>query len=153
MDPLNDPQIEKEQLGQMLLQQSLITEDQLKGALKLQKSENLLLGEALAKLGYASEEDVVQALSLQHNFPYLPLANYDIDDEVIKIIPEDVARRFHAIPVDKMGDILTVVLGNPLNSVAISEIEAHAKCKVEIFIATHKEIQEAIDKFYKDQKQ
>lgn len=138
----------KEQLGQVLIQRGVITPEQLSQALAAQKEQGGLLGELLTKLGLASEEDIVQALALQLDFPYLPLANYEIDLEVLKLIPRDLARKYHILPVDKMGDILTIVIANPLNNKAIEEVEALTKCKAEIFIATYTEIKQAIERCY-----
>ncbi len=138
----------KEQLGQVLLQRRVVTSEQLQQALALQKEKGGLLGEILIKLGSTTEEDIVQALAIQHDFPYLPLANYDIDAESLKLIPENMIRKYSLLPVDKMGDVLTVVMANPLNGQLIEEIEALTKCKIEIFVATYSEIKEAIERCY-----
>ncbi|MBN3038657.1 MAG: hypothetical protein JW869_04480 [Candidatus Omnitrophica bacterium] len=148
MEPLRDPHALKGQLGNALLQKGVITEEQLRHALEVQHKENGLLGEILVQLGYASEEDIVQALAVQHDFPYLPLSNYEIDSEVIKLIPEEIARKYHVLPVDKMGDILTIVIDNLLDSEAVKEIEKLVNCKIEIFVSTNKEIKEAIEYYY-----
>lgn len=141
----------KEQLGQVLIQRGLITAEQLKQALATQKEQGGLLGEILTKLGFATEEDIAQALAIQHDFPYLPLANYEIDSEVLKLIPESLAHKYCFLPIDKMGDILTVVMANPLDAKAIEDIEALTKCKIETFVATYTEIKEAIERCYKQQ--
>lgn len=138
----------KEQLGQVLIQKGIITPEQLNRALKIQKEEGGLLGETLIKLKFTSEEDIVQALAIQHDFPYLPLANYDIDSEVLKLFSEDLVRKYNILPVDKMGDILTVVMANPLDNLVIEEIESLTKCKTEIFVSTYTEIREAIERLY-----
>lgn len=148
MEPIRDPNVIKAQLGKVLLQKGIISEEQLEHALKAQKEGQGLLGELLVTLGYATEEDIVQALAIQHDFPYLPLANYEVDAEVIKLIPEDFARKNHILPVDKMGDILTVVIDNPLDQSAVKDIEKLTGCKIEIFVSTNKEIKEAIEKYY-----
>lgn len=140
--------IPREQIGQLLIQRGKITPEQLGQALQLQKEQGGLLGEALTKLGFVTEEDIVQALAVQHDLPYLPLANYEIDSELVKLMPESLARKYHILPVDKMGDILTVVMANPLETQVIEEIEALTKCKIEVFIGTSTEIKEAIERIY-----
>ena len=139
---------QKELLGQVLVQRGMVTPEQLNKALQVQKEQGGLVGEILTKLGFTSEEDIVQALAIQHDVPYLPLANYEIDSELTKLIPESLARKYDILPVDKMGDILTVVIANPLDERAIDEVEALTKCKIEIFISTYREIREAIGRFY-----
>lgn len=138
----------KEQLGQVLIQRGVITPEQLKQALKIQKEQGGLLGQVLTEQGLATEEDIVQALAIQHDFPYLPLASYEIDPEVAKLIPEELARKYNILPVDKMGDLLTLVMGNPLDVQVIEEVEALTKCKIETFVSTYTEIKEAITRCY-----
>ena len=138
----------KELLGQVLVQGGIITPEQLNKALQTQKEQGGLIGEILTKLGFASEEDIVQALAVQHDVPYLPLANYEIDSELTKLIPESLARKYDILPVDKMGDILTVVMANPLDERITDEVGALTKCKIEVFISTYREIREAIGLFY-----
>jgi len=142
----------KEQLGQVLIQRKIITPEQLSQALALQQEQGGLLGEILTKLGFTTEEDITQALAIQHDFPYLPLDNYEIDSEAVKLIPESLVRKYHILPIDKMGDILTVVMANPLEEKTIEEIEALTKCKIEIFVATYTEIKEAIERCYTQKK-
>lgn len=138
----------KEQIGQVLIQRGVITLEQLKEALRVQKESNGLLGDILTKLGFTTEEEIAQALAIQHDFPYLPLANYEIDQEVVKLIPESLARKYHFLPIDKMNDILTIVMANPLDSNAIEEIATLTKCKIELFVATYTEIREAMERYY-----
>ncbi|MBN2096993.1 MAG: hypothetical protein JW714_00790 [Candidatus Omnitrophica bacterium] len=138
----------KEQLGQVLVQRGILSAKQLEQALKVQKEEGGLLGETLIKLRLATEEDIAQALAIQHDFPYLPLANYEIDPEAIKLVPENVSKKYLVLPIDKMGDILTVVMANPLDNEALNELEGLTKCKIEVFVATHTEIKEAIQRCY-----
>ena len=139
---------QKELLGQVLVQRGMITLEQLDEALQVQEEQGGFVGEILTKLGFTSEEDIVQTLAIQHDVPYLPLANYEIDSELTKLIPESLARKYDILPVDKMGDILTVVIANPLDKRAIDEVEALTKCKIEVFISTYREIKEAIGRFY-----
>jgi len=138
----------KEQLGQVLVQRGIITPEQLEQALAAQKEKGGFLGEILTELGFTTEEEIAQALAIQHDFPYLPLANYEIDGEVTKLIPEGIARKYCVLPIDKMGDILTCVMANPLDREVVEEIEAHSKCKIELFVATYTEIKEAIERAY-----
>ena len=141
-------QTTKEQLGQVLIQGGKITSEQLAKVLQMQKEEGGRLGELLVKLGFVSEEDIVQALAIQHDFPYLPLNNYEVNPEVIKLIPLELAKKHEILPIDKMGDILTVVMANPLDSQALTEIEALSKCKIEVFVGTATEIKAAIEHSY-----
>ena len=78
------------QLGQLLIERGVITHEQLAKTLEYMKEHKALIGELLVELKFATEKDIAQALTCQYGFPYLPLANYEIDAEVINSVPEDV---------------------------------------------------------------
>lgn len=134
----------KQLIGQILIKRNLITRERLREALDLQKIQGGLIGEVLVKLGYATERDIVIALIIQCGFPYIAVNKYDIDSKILKLIPEEVAKKHHIIPLDLVGDVLSVVMANPLNSIIIEEIEKLTDCKIATFIATKSEIDEAI---------
>ncbi|MBM3252594.1 MAG: hypothetical protein FJZ11_07460 [Candidatus Omnitrophica bacterium] len=138
----------KQLLGQILLKRGLINKQQLTDALDYQKKDGGVLGEVLVKLGYLTERDVVVALIVQCGFPYIAVNKYDIDHKVLSLLPEEQARKFHVIPLDKVGDVLSVVMANPLDISTIEEIEKISNCKVATFIATKTEIEEAIRRCY-----
>lgn len=138
-----------EKLGEILVQGGIISEQQLQRALDFQRREGGLLGEILVKLGYVNEREIVQALTAQYGFPYLPLADYDFNKEVAKVLPENVARQYSIVPVDVIGDLLTVAMSNPLNDKAIEDVEMITKKKVQVFISTVTAIHEAINRLYK----
>jgi type IV pilus assembly protein PilB len=136
-------------LGELLIERKIIGARQLEEALELQKAKGGLLGDILVELGYAKEEDIAQALTAQYGFPFLPLTNYEIDLEVIKLIPERVARQYLLIPIDKIGNNLTIAMSNPLNLPAVDDIELLTKCTVQTFVSTSTDIRKAIEKYYK----
>lgn len=136
------------QLGEILLERSLINAKQLQEALEIQKSKGGLIGEILVSLGFVREEDIAKALTTQFGLPYLPLSNYEIDPEVIKLVPENVARQYNLIPLDKIADTLTITVSNPLNIQAIEDIEFLTNCNIQIFVSTMSEIKGAIKKYY-----
>ncbi|MDI6605744.1 MAG: hypothetical protein QME65_01160 [Candidatus Omnitrophota bacterium] len=138
------------QLGELLIERGIINQQQLEKALTVQKQNGGLIGEILVKIGFAREEDIAQALTAQYGFPYLPLSNYDIDPEIISIIPGRVARQYLLMPIDKIGDNLTVAMSNPLNIHAIEDVELLSGCSVQAFVSTTSDIKMAIDKYYKD---
>ncbi len=136
-------------LGELLVERKLITSDQLEQALFIQQNKGGLLGEILVGFGFCTEENIAQVLTLQYGFPYLPLSNYEIDPEVIKTVPENVVRQFALIPVDKVGNTLTVAMSNPLNQQAIEDLELLTQNNILVFVSTTTEIRKAIDQYYK----
>ena len=140
--------IVSKQLGELLFEKGIINQEQLEKALKLQRERGGLIGQILVMLGYAKEEEIAQALTVQYGFPYLPLDNYEINAETIKLIPENVATQYNLIAIDKIGDLMTIAMSNPLNVQAIEDIELITKCKVQVFVSTMTDVNNAIKKYY-----
>jgi len=144
--------IVNKQLGELLLERNIINQKELEEALALQKEKGGLIGEILVELGFVKEEDIAQALTAQYGFPYLPLSNYEINPEVIEIIPNRVARQYLLVPIDRIGNNLTLSMSNPLNIHAIEDVELLTGCSVQTFVSTSSDIKKAIEKYYKDKK-
>ncbi len=136
------------QLGELLLERGIINQTQLDKALKIQKEKGGLVGQILVALDYVSDEEIAQALTVQYGFPYLPLESYEITPDVIGLIPENVARQYNLIAIDKIEDLITIAMSNPLNTQAAEDIELMTKCKVQVFVSTMKDITAAIDRCY-----
>jgi len=136
-------------LGEILMEQGVLTEDNLKKALQIQKEESGLLGEILVKNNFVKEEDVVVALACQFNYPYLSVSNFIASSEAIQAVTSELARRYHFIPIDKVGNMLTLVMCDPSNEVAIETIQTETGCHVQSFVGTYTEIKEAIARYYR----
>ncbi|TRZ96368.1 hypothetical protein D4R78_00030 [bacterium] len=138
------------QLGDLLIERNILNQRQLDKALAVQKEKGGLIGEILVELGFAKEEDIAQALTAQFGFPYLPLSNYDINPEIINIVPGRVAQQYLLVPIDKIGNNLSLAMSNPLNVQAIEDIELLSGCSIQTFVSTSSDIKKAIEKYYKD---
>ena len=139
----------QKQLGELLIDNKIITRENLEEALKVQKEKGGLIGQILVSMKFATEEAIAQALTAQYGFPYLPLSNYEIDPVVVKIIPERVARQYELIAADRVGNILTIVMSNPLNTQAIEDVEMITKLTMQVFVSTSTDINKAINDIYK----
>ena len=137
------------QLGELLLEKGILKKDQLEKALKVQKQKGGLIGSILIGLGYVKEDQVAQVITVQYGFPYLPLSSYEIDPNLVDIVPENVAKQYCVIPIDKIGNTLTIAMANPLNLQAVEDIELMTNCKVQTFVSTMTDIINSIDKYYK----
>jgi len=135
-------------LGELLTKASLITQDQLKEALKLQKETGGKLGETLIKLGFVAEEDITECLSQQFGVPSINLAHFEIDSSVIKLIPADVARKYNILPVNKTGATITIAMADPTNVFAMDDIKFMTGYNVEPVVASELGIKAAIDNYY-----
>ncbi|OGW79595.1 MAG: hypothetical protein A3G33_07305 [Omnitrophica bacterium RIFCSPLOWO2_12_FULL_44_17] len=132
-------------LGEILIEHGSITNDQLQAALDRQKHESgKLIGEILIQMGYVTEEDIVVALATQFNVPYLPVSNFSINETVLRIIPAELMKKYLCVPLDRIGNLLTVVIADPTNEKAVEELEAATQCKVQVFVATPAEITSVI---------
>ncbi|MGH9458903.1 MAG: type IV-A pilus assembly ATPase PilB [Thermoanaerobaculia bacterium] len=136
-------------LGELLIKANLITQDQLKEALKAQKElGGAKLGEALIKLGFVAEEDITDCLSQQFGVPSINLNHFEIDPSVIKLIPSDVARKYNILPVNKTGATITIAMADPTNVFAMDDIKFMTGYNVEPVVASEIGIKAAIDTYY-----
>src|SRR5579859_4392724 len=135
-------------LGELLTKASLITQEQLKEALKSQKDTGGKLGETLIKLGFVSEEEITECLSQQFGVPSINLSHFEIDSSVIKLIPADVARKYNILPVNKTGATITIAMADPTNVFAMDDIKFMTGYNVEPVVASELGIKAAIDNYY-----
>ena len=141
---------ERPLIGEILMKRKRITKEQLDHALNVQKQENGFVGEILVKLGYVEERDIVVALVVQCGLPYIAVAKYAIDPAIVKLIPKETARQDMVIALDRIGDILSVVMINPLSREEKARLEAMTGCRIATFITTKSELEEAIVRNYAD---
>jgi type IV pilus assembly protein PilB len=135
-------------LGELLVRNQLITDDQLKRALDLRKKEGSRLGAALIKLGYIEESDLATFLSRHYGVPSINLAEFDIEPSVIATIPPEVAQKYQMIPINRAGATLIVAMADPSNIFAIDDIKFMTGYNVEVVVAAEAAIKAAIDKYY-----
>ncbi|HLE61158.1 MAG TPA: type IV-A pilus assembly ATPase PilB [Thermoanaerobaculaceae bacterium] len=133
-------------LGELLLKAQLINQQQLTKALEEQKSTGGKLGEILQRLGYVTEDDIIECLSHQFGVPSINLRHFEIDPNVAKIIPVDLARKYNVIPVNKTGATLTLAMTDPTNIFAMDEITFMTGYRVEPVVASEEAIRERIDR-------
>jgi len=137
-------------LGEILLKITSLTAEQLKDALGTQQEKKMmkLIGQVLIDKGYVTEQDVVTALAIQYGYPYIHLSNYNIDPEVAKIIPREFAEQHKIIPLEKIGNTLTVAMVSTFDKLAVKEMEEKYSYKIRTFLASMDEVEEAIRRYY-----
>ena len=136
------------QIGEILVERGVLSRAKLEEVLVYQKDKGLLFGEAMVQMKLGTEEDVVQALTCQYGFPYLPLANYEIAPEVVATIPLDICKKYCLVPIDKIGRSLTLAMADPLSVEAMEGVEKITNCSVQAFVSTATEINNAINRYY-----
>jgi type IV pilus assembly protein PilB len=135
-------------LGEILLKESLITHDQLDKALEFQRSNGGKLGSCLTKMGFITDDDITGVLSRQYGVPSINLKYYEIDPNVIKLIPQDTALRYQVVPLSRVGSVLTIAMTDPTNVFAMDDIKFMTGFNVEPVVASESAIGEAIGRFY-----
>jgi type IV pilus assembly protein PilB len=135
-------------LGELLVKENLITADQLRQALDQQKSTGARLGTCLMKLGFISDDEITGVLSRQYGVPSINLKYYEVDANVVKLIPQDTAIRYQIVPLSRVGSTLTIAMTDPTNVFAMDDIKFMTGFNVEPVVASETAIAEAISKFY-----
>lgn len=132
-------------IGELLISQGLITPEQLDIALK---EGGRRVGKTLINLGYVTEEDISRALAKQFSLNFINLKDTTISSNVIKIIPETIARKHHSIPISREEGSLTVATSDPLDVLTVDEMTRISKLRIKLVVATEADIMRAIDRHY-----
>jgi type IV pilus assembly protein PilB len=132
----------------LLLSRGVVSLDQLKEAKSTSKKEDITIGQALVNSGYASSEEVTQALAEFYRFEYVDLSTIRIPDHVIQLVPESVARENKIIPVSDEDGTIKVLVTDPFDIETIEKLRFILNRKVETALAPQEQIIEAINRYY-----
>ena len=135
-------------LGDLLVKEKIISAEQLARTLEFQKKNGGRLGSCLVKQGFVTEEDITNFLSRQYGVPSINLSYFEVDPAVVKLVPEETARRYEVVPLSRMGSSLTIAIVDPTNVFAMDDIKFMTGFNVEPVVASEGAIREAIDRFY-----
>ncbi len=140
----------KFKLGDLLVQYNYINEEDLEKALQYQQDERpeMKLGEILVELDLIKESHLLQVLEFHLGFPHVELSKYILDPQMAELLPENLARRAMAIPLEKHDRTLKVALADPSDVVAIDDISRATGLRVEPFIASSQDIRRALNELY-----
>ncbi len=139
----------RKSLGEMLIEENLITVEQLDKALELQRKQGGKLSEVLVKQGLVKAEELAAVLSVQLNVPLIDLKRHQVQPEALRLIPEDMARKHTLIPLDVVGDSLIVVMADPEDIHTIEDIKAQSRMRVEVALGIPSDIEQAINLSYR----
>jgi len=139
----------EDRLTDILIKKGLVTKSQIDRAKLEMKKTGLPLEKSLERMGFITENDLVNILAESMGVLYVNLEDYLIDPEVTKLVPEEIARKHKVIPLFKIGDTLTIAMGNPKDIMAIDEVRMRSKVGlIEPVFSTEKQIQKAIEQYY-----
>ncbi|MEC8194358.1 MAG: type IV-A pilus assembly ATPase PilB [Myxococcota bacterium] len=137
-----------DRIGELLVKENLITPLQLKNAVTSQRSSGGRLGHELTKLGYIEENELIAFLSKQYSVPSINLSEFEIDADVLKVLPKEVVTRHQVIPVNRTGSTLIVAMADPSNIYAVDDIKFITGLKIDVVVASEQAIAESIEKYY-----
>ncbi|MEI7613226.1 MAG: GspE/PulE family protein [Betaproteobacteria bacterium] len=140
---------EKIRLGDLLIQQGLLTDEQLKFALDEQKRSGRKLGRIVVDCSFVTEEAISQALARQLKLPYVDLKHFTPRSEHISLLPEAQARRFRAVVLDDQGGVLRVGFVDPTDLQSYDEILRFLRREIELAVVTESQLLALIDRSYR----
>src|SRR6184192_1594836 len=137
-------------LGELLVRENLISLQQLQKAQEEQKKAGGRIGYHLTKLGFIEESELTNFLSKQYGVPSINLSEFDIDAEVVRLVPKDVAEKHQCIPVNRAGASLILAMSDPSNIYAIDDVKFLTGYNIEVVVASEQAIKEALEKYYSE---
>ncbi|MBI3549556.1 MAG: type IV-A pilus assembly ATPase PilB [Elusimicrobia bacterium] len=136
-------------LGELMVESGVLTQDQLTKALEIQRRDSSKLGAVLVESKFITEETLLEFLSQQCGISYVSLSKLGpIADDIIKLVPEQIARQHILIPIQKVKNKLTLAVADPLNVLVLDDLKLMTGLDVEIVLASEAEIHTAIEKYY-----
>lgn len=135
-------------IGDLLVREDLISQEQLEQALIEQRSSGARLGYVLVKLGFVQEIEITKMLARQYHVPAVDLSRFEVDDKIIKLVPADVALKHTVLPLKRDGRSLTVAMAEPGNMQILDDLKFITRCDIVPVIAGEYTLQTAIEKYY-----
>jgi hypothetical protein len=139
----------KKRLGELLVDEGLITDDQVQEALADQKKTGELLGEVLVRKSYVTERDIARTLATQFSLPYISARRYNVSKEIAELIPDDMLGRYQFVPIDQFSNVLTIVVSGVVDNKALDEIEKMTGCTVKVCVGTATDVKDVRQRFQK----
>ncbi|MFO0594188.1 MAG: type IV-A pilus assembly ATPase PilB [Myxococcaceae bacterium] len=135
-------------LGELLVRENLISVQQLRKAQEEQQKTGTRIGTALIKVGAIEESKLTDFLSKQYGVPAINLKEFDVEPDIIKLVPKDVAEKHLVVPVNRAGSALIVAMCDPSNIYAVDDLKFLTGYNIEAVVASEPAIREAIERFY-----
>ena len=142
------PAAKTPRIGDLLLREGLVTQDQLNKALTEQRHNGTRVGYNLVKLGYVKETDLTRMLARQHKMPAVDLTKFQVDPRVAKLIPGELALKHSVLPLKRDGRTLTVAMSDPASMSVLDDIKFITRLDIFPVIAGEFTLRNAIEKFY-----
>ncbi|MFW6210680.1 MAG: type II secretion system protein GspE, partial [bacterium] len=136
-------------IGEMLLEEGIISKEQLKDGLEEQKKTGEKIGEILINLGYITKEILWTFLGYQMGVPFINIDEIpEIPQPVLNLLPEQLMRNEKLIPVNKQGRVITVAMSDPLNFLVVDDLKATTRAEIDARLAPAEDIKQLLDKYF-----
>lgn len=142
----------KKRLGDSLIEAGILTQEKLAAALVEQKRAGEKLGATLTRLGFCTDEEIIEVLSDQMGIPFVRLDRTVISQDAVALLNKESAKKYKVVPLYKTNNILNIAMADPLDIFVIDEIEFQTGLEVSQAIAAEEDIIEAIEKYYGEDK-
>jgi type IV pilus assembly protein PilB len=137
-----------DRIGELLVQKNLLSPDQLQRASEEAKLNGSRIGLQITQLGFLPENELAEFVSKQYGVPSIDLDEFEIDEEIIHLIPEEVATKHNVLPINRAGSTLILATADPSNIFAIDDIKFLTGYNVEVVVAAEEGIKRAVDRYY-----
>jgi len=139
---------EKKRIGELLVWDGLVTQEQVDEALRVQKEKGGKIVAILINRGHLEEDEFLQFLAQRSGVPNINIANYEIGEEIINLVPADLARKHELLPIDKLGRLLTVAMVCPLDQATLDELSERTGLKIKPVLCSAADVREGIERYY-----
>src|SRR5690348_13925004 len=135
-------------IGELLVRENLIDLEQLEKARQEQKTSGARLTTALVRLGFVKDKELAEFLGNQYNLPTIDLQTFEVDKEVMDLVPVQVCKKHNVFPIQRSGRSLVVAFSDPSNLFIKDDLSLLTRCKIEMVVASEQAIQNAIERYY-----
>ena len=140
-----------ERIGELLVKENLLSADQLDQAREQATTKGQRLGAQITQLGFLDEQELTEFVAKQYGVPSIHLAEFEIDSEVVQLIPEDVARKHNVVPVNRAGSTLILATADPSNIFALDDIKFLTGYNIQPVVASEEAIRNSIETYYEQE--
>lgn len=136
----------RKKLGEILVEQGLISELQVQDALRQQHQQGILFGEALVEQGLITEDKMLSVLVDQFGIPFIDPTVYQLSDDLLEIFDPTMMRRFQFVPVDMVGSVLVVAIAGLLSEDLLMNMEQETGCTIQVYLTRMSSIRKVLEK-------
>ena len=141
---VNISKLTRKRLGELLLSEGMISEEQIQEALRQQQKTGELLGEVLVKLGYVTATDIARIIATQFGLPYIDCSRYFIGKEVLGLFKQEMLQKHQFVPLDRIGGALIIAVSGLMNEAVFTEIERSTGCELHVYVSTWDQVQKVL---------